>query len=118
MPDVTQKAEAHLSLKSRLAELTQVRPWVDRLAAEHSIPEATVFAINLCLEEALSNVIRHGYKCETHHSLTVHFSATANGDLIFTIEDNAPVFNACEFTESPAPASPDEIKPGGGRASI
>jgi len=113
MPDGTHKAEARLSLNSRLAELTLVCPWVDRLAAEHGLPEEKVFAINLCLEEALSNVIRHGYKGAPDHSLTVDFSVNAGGELVFTIEDHAPVFNACAFPESPAPASLDEIKPGG-----
>jgi anti-sigma regulatory factor (Ser/Thr protein kinase) len=110
---LTPKAEARLSLKSRLAELTLVRPWVERLAAEHGTSEEKVFAINICLEEALSNVIRHGYKGEPDHSLTVDFSASADGGLVFTIEDSAPLFNACAFRERPAPASPDEIKPGG-----
>jgi anti-sigma regulatory factor (Ser/Thr protein kinase) len=114
MPDgLTPKAEARLSLNSRLAKLALVRPWVDVLAAEHHIPEEKVFAINLCLEEALSNVIRHGYLGERDHRLTIDFSVDADGELVFTIEDDAPRFNSSEFKERPAAASADEIKPGG-----
>ena len=54
--------EPRLTLKSQLEDLTLVWPWVEAIADRYSVPADTQFAIQLCLEEALSNVIRHGYQ--------------------------------------------------------
>jgi serine/threonine-protein kinase RsbW len=109
----THKAEARLTLTSELAALTLVRPWIDVLALEHVIPASTVFAINLCLEEALSNVIRHGYSGEPGHHLTIDFASSAPGAVTFTVEDSAPPFEPAEPAHSIAPVSLEDLQPGG-----
>jgi anti-sigma regulatory factor (Ser/Thr protein kinase) len=55
-----------LTLRSELVEVARVPPWVEKLAARHALPERTQFAMDLCLEEAISNVIRHGYSGESN----------------------------------------------------
>jgi len=107
-----QKTETRLVLHSQLAELSRVWPWVDALAAEYAIQEETRFAINLCLEEALSNIIRHGYRGQPNQAITVDFISAETG-LTFTIEDNAPHFMLPEPTEqldSQQPAMPNSIQ--------
>src|ERR1700734_1392181 len=93
-------AEEPLRFRSRLADLALVPPWVERLAAKHDLPAELGFAIHLCLEEALSNVIRHGYGDEPDHSITIHClirrPAGDAGELAFVIEDDAQHFNPLE----------------------
>ncbi len=86
----THRSNERLTLTSRLTDLARVWPWVDSLAAEYSIPEATSFAIHLCLEEALSNVIRHGYRGEPDHTIELAFALSPGNGLTFTIDDSAP----------------------------
>ena len=62
-----------LNLRSRMSELAQLLPWIERLASRHMIPASTQFAMNLCLEEVLSNIIRHGYSGKPDHSIAVQF---------------------------------------------
>lgn len=100
-----------LSLTSSLAELARVSPWVGELAAEFSIPDEKRFAIELCLEEALSNIVRHGYRGEPGHNLTVEFAHT-DGGVVFVVEDNAPVFEP-KRPANPAPEDLSSLKPGG-----
>lgn len=89
-----------------------MRTWVDALVAEYAIPEETHFAINLCLEEALSNIICHGYRGLPDHSITIDF--TSNGkSLTFTVEDQASHFLPVEPTDSRPAASLEEFRPGG-----
>jgi len=107
------KAGARLTLKSELADLALVRPWVDVLAAENSIPPNIVYAINLCLEEALSNVIRHGYSGQPGRSLTIDFASSAPGAVALTIEDSAPPFQPVEPSAPAAPVSLEDLQPGG-----
>lgn len=115
MPQILkQEAEARLALRSQLADLTLVSPWVEALAAKHGILGETRFAIDLCLEEALSNIIRHGYQGEPGHAIEVTFIAGAGGGLVFTVEDHAPPFAPGEDEEPfNAPASIEELQPGG-----
>lgn len=107
--------EDSLTLDSQLSELAKVWSWVEALAAQYQIPDKTVFAIQLCLEEVLSNIIRHGYNGEPGHSFTVAFAPLATGLWSFTAEDSAPHFSPLESADKRAQAFPDldTIKPGG-----
>ena len=48
-------------LRGALSETARLSEWVQRLAARYSVNEELQFAILLCLEEVVSNIIRHGY---------------------------------------------------------
>jgi anti-sigma regulatory factor (Ser/Thr protein kinase) len=108
--------EPRLTIRSQLDEVARLWPWVDALAAEYTIPENTQFAINLCLEEALSNIIRHGYRSGAKEPITISFASTENSDLEFTIEDHAPPFDPLGYSddgEAYPPPSIDQLQPGG-----
>jgi anti-sigma regulatory factor (Ser/Thr protein kinase) len=112
--NLAHKAETRLTLESRLADLARVWPWVDELAAEYGIPADTRYAIDLCLEEALSNIIRHGYAGEPGHDIAICFTPRGENGLTFSIRDHAPPFAPGEPAESwEAPASIDQIEAGG-----
>ena len=105
-----------LTLDSRLADLVRVWPWVESIASRHRIPADTAFAINLCLEEALSNIVRHGYGGAAGHAITIEFFLVEGGDLDFVVEDDAPPFSPLEDAPEigrPAATTLEEIRPGG-----
>ncbi len=111
--------EEQLTLCSRLADLVLVTPWVDRVAADLGLSANQRFAIDLCLEESISNVIRHGLANDCTHSVVVrsivHETQGAR-ELQFQVEDDAPYFNplAVPITQSSAaPASIEDIAEGG-----
>jgi len=118
--------ETLLTLKSQIEDLTLVRPWVEALAARYSIPAETQFAIELCLEEALSNIIRHGYQGHANQSISIAWTVTCvpsggenehAAELVFTIEDHAPPFDPlATFATAPVPTravNSPELLPGG-----
>jgi len=115
MPEANaQIAGTQLILRSRLEDLALVAPWLDSLAMAYDIPSKTRFAIDLCLEEALSNVIRHGYAGEPNQALTLDFSRDILKGLTFTIVDNAPHFTPPEQAKpTRMPSSVEDVKPGG-----
>src|ERR1700688_953210 len=102
-------SEERLILRSRLAELAQLLPWIERLASRHMIPPSTQFAINLCLEEVLSNIIQYGYSGRQDHSIAIHFASPRKDYFVFVVEDEAPPFNPVDAPELPALNSPGEI---------
>ena len=112
----TAKPAPRLTLKSQLDDMALLWPWVEALVAEYSIPADTAFAVHLCLEEAISNVIRHGYGGEPDHSLTIDFAQPEAHRVVFTIEDQAPPFDPLvpSLIEEPAAPSPEDyLRPGG-----
>lgn len=115
------RPKPRLTLDSRLEELALVWPWVEAIAGQYAVSAQTRYSIHLCLEEALSNIIRHGYKGQAGQPITVDFAATVAEDdgaaeLIFTIEDHAPPFEppaSCAASHNLQPASLKELDPGG-----
>jgi serine/threonine-protein kinase RsbW len=108
--DVT---EERLVLQSRMSELSRISVWIERLALRHSIPGNTQFAMNLCLEEVLSNIIRHGYSGKPDSSIVVDFAKPHEGHFVFTVEDEAPPFNPLAGPDLPPLNSLDEVRVGG-----
>lgn len=100
-----------LVLRSELGELARVLPWVEALAGRYALSKKTYYAINLCLEEALSNVVRHGYKGDPRHEIVVEFR-NSEDELVFTIEDTAPHFRPA-VSKLAQPATLEEVTPGG-----
>jgi len=100
-----------LCLPGTLASLAQVPPWVETLASRYAISPRTAFASNLCLEEALSNIVRHGYKTNEDQSIVVEFRHTEK-ELTFTIVDSAPHFRP-GTDAAIEPSSLEELQPGG-----
>ena len=113
----TVKPQPRLTLQSQLGELARVWPWIEALASEYSIPADTQFAIQLCLEEALSNIVRHGYHGQPDQPITVDCATSAgNRELTFTLEDYGPAFDPLapsEVEETPVPTSIDQLQVGG-----
>lgn len=116
--------EPRLALKSQLQDLALVLPWVETLGRRYSVPADTQFAIELCLEEALSNIIRHGYRGQANQPISISCAVepapagVENEDareLVFTIEDHAPPFDPLApsvTTPAPAPATIQELQLG------
>lgn len=85
-------SQNRLELDSRLTELSRVQPWIESLADRHGFDEDALFAMHLCVEEALANVVLHGYRSEPGHPIAIQASVSA-GNLFFAIDDQAPPFS-------------------------
>jgi anti-sigma regulatory factor (Ser/Thr protein kinase) len=104
-----------LELDSQLTELSRVRPWIESLAERHGFDVDALFAMRLCIEEALANVVLHGYRNEPGHPIAIQASVSA-GNLFFAIDDQAPPFSPIETSPGDSAAqstSLESIEPGG-----
>jgi anti-sigma regulatory factor (Ser/Thr protein kinase) len=107
--------QEYLHLDSRLTELSRVRPWMEALAERYGLSEQLRFAIHLCLEEVLANVVLHGYRGEPGRPIDI-CSWVSEGALYFAVDDEAPLFvpvdpiPQADSTEIP---SLESIQPGG-----
>jgi serine/threonine-protein kinase RsbW len=106
--------EEQLNLQSQMTELSRVLPWIERLGSQFSIPQSTQYGIDLCLEEALSNIVLHGYRSKPDCPITVRFASPREGYFVFVIEDEAPLFNTVDSPALP-PINPLDSKHVGGQ---
>jgi len=109
----TEQIPECMTIQSRLSDIAPVSVWLDALALRHVIPKNIQFAMNLCLEEALSNIIRHGYDGADDRSIWVRFSRPDPSKFILTIDDEAPRFNPLELPEIEPNGRVGEIQVGG-----
>lgn len=109
----TRTGEEQLTLRSQIEELALVPPWIERLASEYSIPDETQFAMNLCLEEVLSNIIRHGCANRPDHSITVRYSSREDKSSLLVVDDDAPQFNPLAAEELPVKDTLEGTRIGG-----
>jgi serine/threonine-protein kinase RsbW len=100
-------------LRAALSETARLSVWARNLVAHYCADQQLQFAIHLCLEEAVSNIIRHGYAPDTAEPVTIEFSRPRQGQLVFTIEDFAPPFNPLLAPEMPLVDTGGELAIGG-----
>jgi serine/threonine-protein kinase RsbW len=105
--------EAQLTLRSQIADLALVPEWIETLASEHTILANTQFAMNLCLEEVLSNIIRHGYADETNRPIIVRYVPVQKGFSYLVVEDEAPHFDPLAAENTPVEEILDGSRIGG-----
>lgn len=86
-----------LVLRNDLAELERLAGWLEDWARENVSP-AVSFAVQLCLEEAVANVIMYGGTDRLEIAVEVERN---DGALVALIEDNGRQFDP---TQAPAPS--------------
>ena len=110
-----EKSQDLLVLDSELAELSRAQSWAETTADRLGLHENTRYAIRLCMEEALVNVILHGYRSEPGHPIVLRRWQSSDM-LFFAIEDKAPPFAPNDLPPSavtPELASLESLTPGG-----
>jgi len=69
--------------------------------------------MDLCLEEVLSNIVRHGYGGESNHEIVIRYQTQRNGFFTFVVEDDAPLFNPLAVPGPPVRHALEDISRGG-----
>lgn len=101
-----------LELPCELSSLQVLATWAERFAQQAELPARSLFALQLCLEEAVSNVIRHG-ALAVNARLGVSLRCE-DGRLVAEITDGGTAFDPLEAPE-PAPVTTLEAAAEGGR---
>ena len=111
------------SFSASLSEVPAAASWFESIAAELHLPESQTFAVQVCLEELMSNIARHGSPAQ--HSSNPRSLDPANPFLIsvavnafedkitLTVEDNGVPFNVAEAPTKGIDQPLHEVQPGG-----
>jgi serine/threonine-protein kinase RsbW len=101
---------SRLVLHGELAELDRLTSWIERWA-EQSVPPDTMFALQLCLEEAVANIIMHGRANEDRAEIAIELEHDGE-TLRARVEDAGERFDPTEFQPPSRAASLEQAKVG------
>jgi len=102
-----------LAFAAELEALPQVQAEVERFAEAQSLSGKTAYALSLCLEELLTNIVMHGSEgadAPTQIALTVTADAAK---VSVTIEDDGKAYDPTETPEPDLDALLDDRPIGG-----
>ena len=88
--------------EARRESLADLLAFIDRACARAALDQATAFDVRLATEEAVMNVIEHGYAGATPGPITIRVRRDPH-EIVITVEDEAPYFDPSTIR----PADPD-----------
>ena len=96
----------------RLTNLDKICHFITRCAHQAGLDEGQVYAVQLAVDEAATNIIEHGYGGAERGYLILTCELLADG-LKVVIHDQAPPFDPGEVPEPVAGVLLEELKPRG-----
>jgi serine/threonine-protein kinase RsbW/sigma-B regulation protein RsbU (phosphoserine phosphatase) len=102
----------HLTIRNELSEIGRIAPLIEAFCAERGVSEEIAHAINLALDELLTNTISYGYDDTARHMIDIEL--TASGDSIsVSLRDDARAFDPTGAADPDIDAGIDERALGG-----
>jgi serine/threonine-protein kinase RsbW len=98
------RGELEVRLHNDRGDLATFSRTLRAFGQRHGLPPRLVQAVDLALEEVLTNIISHGYADDGEHGITVRLEARP-GELEAEVEDDGQAFDPLQ-----APA-PDTTRP-------
>jgi serine/threonine-protein kinase RsbW len=86
-------------IRNRLEDISRVADMVERFGAEHGIPGPIVNALNIALDEAVSNIVSYAYARTEQGEIVVRLHYRKS-EIRVEIEDAGPPFDPLQ---APAP---------------
>jgi anti-sigma regulatory factor (Ser/Thr protein kinase) len=102
---------SRLVLHSKVTELDRLAGWIEGWTQRSALSPDVSFAMALCLEEAVANVIMYGGTGDDRLEITVEVEHNA-GTSVVRIEDNGRQFDPTQVPSPPVAASLEEAKIG------
>jgi anti-sigma regulatory factor (Ser/Thr protein kinase) len=93
-----------LVIENRLSELSRVEEWLADILDAWDVPPRALFAVDLVINEAVTNVISYGFKDTASHEISISLSDSCDVVGIEIVDDGEP-FDP--FAAPPAPAAGD-----------
>ena len=92
--------EIKLEISNKLEELHRVNATLEQLEEDWELPMPVVMNLNLCIEEALTNVIFYAFDEKEEQKIKLNFRKD-NGAVSILMEDKGKAFNPLEETKTP-----------------
>ena len=106
-------SERHsLTLCNDRTEVARVVAWVDGLAETLALPSETTHVLELCLDEAVTNIVSHAFEPDTAHD--VHIALWRDNSVLHAeVTDDGRPFDPLAYETPPAPKDLQSAQIGG-----
>jgi anti-sigma regulatory factor (Ser/Thr protein kinase) len=104
--------ELQFTLKNRIAEIAILGERLGEFASVHELTPNLLHDLNLALEEAVTNIISHGYSDHAEHQILVRIRIDS-GVVITEVQDDARPFNPLTAPDADVTTPLDERTAGG-----
>lgn len=104
--------DSTLRLRNDLKEIARADRWLEDVCRERGVQESVLHDLRLGLDEAVSNVIRHGYGVDGSGEIQVRVDVEP-GIVRIGVRDSAPAFNPLDYPEPELDIPIEERKRGG-----
>jgi anti-sigma regulatory factor (Ser/Thr protein kinase) len=95
---------ARIILTNRMSELARASDWLAAWAEGQDLPPPVTFAIRLCLEEILANIVMHAFSGGTH---TIQLDLRRDGqEAVLSVVDDGKPFDPLA---APAPIQTTDL---------
>jgi serine/threonine-protein kinase RsbW len=101
-----------LILENKIENLERVLDFVEQFALSINLNEEITFDIKLAVDEAVSNIIRHGYNDIEKHYIEIELEQHYH-EIIITITDDAKEFSILDYKIASIDVPIEMRKPGG-----
>jgi serine/threonine-protein kinase RsbW len=99
------------SFGGAISEISSAAGWIDSITAELAVAKSQVFAMQVCLEELMSNIVLHGGKGEP---LTISVAVQALPDrVVMIVEDDGRAFDLAQAPAKAIDRPLNQLQPGG-----
>ncbi len=88
-----------ISLVNDLKEIARVAEQIDEFCASRAIASEVAYAVNLALDEILTNTISYGYADDEPHQIEISVRPEAEALIIVIVDDSA----AFDLSNAPIP---------------
>ncbi|MGB6766912.1 MAG: ATP-binding protein [Methyloceanibacter sp.] len=112
----------HRVFSGAILEIPSAASWIESIAADLHVPEPQAFGMQVCLEELMSNILRHGRgssksywpQIDPSNPLLISITVEAHADRItMTVEDNGRPFNVAQAPAKAIDPPLERVEPGG-----
>ena len=116
MTAATVNRATELSIRPDAAEVRRASQWLEAAALQQRVPAEQVARLDLCLNEALANILAHGgpsaRQSDVRLQLRMHQESAVH-EAAVTVSDSGIAFDPLAYDAEPLPGTLEEIEPGG-----
>jgi serine/threonine-protein kinase RsbW len=101
-----------IRIEADVREIERLNRLVRQFGELHDVPSRTLYAVNLALDELVTNVVLYGFTDPAGHEVLIKI-ATAGNELVASVHDNGKPFNPLEVKPPDLNAPLEERELGG-----
>jgi serine/threonine-protein kinase RsbW len=113
---VATPSTAELAIRAVADDVRPASEWLAQICETHGVPDTQILRLDLCLNEALANVIAHGGEQALANPVRLRLDVTRDAPTqlaVVTVCDSGPPFDTASAQPGALPLTLDDAEPGG-----